>query len=388
MEVKLSDKQKDILKDILDWSIKRESQYITLGGYAGTGKTTLMGYLSNILREKNKRLKIAFCSYTGKAARVLGRKLKDTKSVHKYDYIGTIHRLIYRPIVDDNDEIVGWERLSTDDFIYDMIIIDEASMVTDNIWSDLLSYGKPILAVGDHGQLPPVEGKFNLMEKPQLRLEEIYRQEANNPIIKVSEIARKYGVIPIEEFSKTVKKLDKRDVDTGEFLQDMFEGYDSDTMVLTGYNSSRVKLNKGIRQLLGYESIDPSIGDRVICLKNNHQEEVFNGMMGTLLDITENGVEDFRSYDVEIDLDDEEYPFLGKISKDQFNNGSTIYNPPEGINLFDFGYALTVHKAQGSQARRVVVFEERFSKMDDDMWRRWLYTAITRASEELYIIGV
>jgi exodeoxyribonuclease-5 len=56
-------------------------------------------------------------------------------------------------------------------------------------------------------------------------------------------------------------------------------------------------------------------------------------------------------------------------------------------DLFDYGYALTVHKAQGSQAKRVILFEERFSKMDSDGWKKWLYTAVTRAAEELIIIG-
>ena len=56
-------------------------------------------------------------------------------------------------------------------------------------------------------------------------------------------------------------------------------------------------------------------------------------------------------------------------------------------DLFDFGYALTVHKAQGSQAKRVILFEERFSQMTDDEWRRWLYTAVTRAEEELFIFS-
>jgi superfamily I DNA/RNA helicase len=58
-----------------------------------------------------------------------------------------------------------------------------------------------------------------------------------------------------------------------------------------------------------------------------------------------------------------------------------------GFDLFDFGYALTVHKAQGSQARKVILFEERFPKMTDDDWRRWLYTGITRAEEELVLFG-
>ena len=383
MSLDLSDKQKDILGKILDWREKMSSQFITLGGYAGTGKTTLLGYLSNVLREREKGLSIAFCSYTGKASRVLQRKLKDTKSIYTNDYIGTIHRLIYKAILDDDGEIIGWEKQDISDFKYDLIIVDEASMVTQEIWNDLLSFGKPIIAVGDHGQLPPVEGKFNLMENPQLRLEEIYRQEANNPIIMVSEIARKYGTVPIQDFSKTVRKLAKSEVDTGEFLGDMFEGYDSDTMVLVGYNNSRIRINTGIRQLLGFDTLLPSTGDRVICLKNNHSMEIFNGMMGTLLSVDESDM----FLDVEIELDDEDYPYIGKVSKDQFGKERTFGDGIEGIDLFDFGYALTVHKAQGSQCRRVVVFEERFKTMDDDMWRRWLYTAITRASDELYIIG-
>jgi len=387
MNLELSEKQKQILDDILNWYKKRDSQYITLGGYAGTGKTTLMGYLSNILRKDKPKIKVAFCSYTGKASRILQRKLRDTKAIYNNDYVGTIHRLIYRPILDDHGEVIGWRKENLNEFTYDLIVVDEASMVTEDIWNDLLSFNKPILAVGDHGQLPPIEGKFNLMEKPQFKLEEIYRQELNNPIIKVSEIARKYGNISIEDFSKKVRKLDKKDPETGEFLENILEQYDSNMMVLTGYNNSRIKLNKGIRQLLGFESPDPCSGDRVICLKNNHEREIYNGMMGTILEISKNNVGDLEFFDTEIEFDDEDYPYIGKISKDQFNKDYGFNSVPDGFDLFDFGYALTVHKAQGSQAKRVIVFEERFKQMDDEMWRRWLYTAVTRAMEELYIVG-
>lgn len=111
--------------------------------------------------------------------------------------------------------------------------------------------------------------------------------------------------------------------------------------------------------------------------------DIYNGMTGTILDITK-----FNSYyDAEISLDFEEYPFWGKISFDQFNSPTLIAEREEGMNYFDFGYALTVHKAQGSQARKVILFEERFKKMDDDMYARWLYTAVTRAEDELLIIS-
>ncbi len=126
------------------------------------------------------------------------------------DYIGTIHGLIYKAICDEQDNIIGWEKKSTDEFNYDLIIIDEASMITSQIWDDLLTFGIPVLAAGDHGQLPPIEGTFNLMDNPVLKLEEIFRQERENPIIKISEIARRYGQIPFMNFLTLLENLKKR----------------------------------------------------------------------------------------------------------------------------------------------------------------------------------
>jgi len=382
----LSKKQLSVAESILDWFKSSKHQYITLGGYAGTGKTTLLGYLSEYLFKERKDLKIAFCSYTGKASRVLYRKLMDVGFSNEDCYIGTIHRLIYRAVVDENDNIIDWEKISEDEFKYDLIIVDESSMVTEDIWKDLLSFNRPILAVGDHGQLPPVKGSFNLMEKPELTLEEIYRQEANNPIIKLSEIVRKYGSLPYEEYSKSVKKLRKEDMDTQELIGNMFESFNEDMMVLCGYNRTRINLNKGIRAL-HFDSPIPQVGDRVICLKNNRTAEIFNGMTGTILDITKENNGENSYYDTEISLDYEETPFWGKISIEQFNSTELKEKPVEDLNYFDFGYALTVHKAQGSQAKKVILFDERFPKMTDDDYRRWLYTAVTRAEEELYIVA-
>ena len=383
---KLSKSQQHILDAILDWFKVSKSQYITLGGYAGTGKTTLLGYLSKYLSKEHKRLKIAFCSYTGKASRVLFRKLEEVGFSQNSHYIGTIHRLIYRAIVNSEGEIIGWEKIPVEDFKYDLIIIDEASMISEDIWIDLLSFNKPILAVGDHGQLPPIKESFNLMQNPDLKLEEIYRQERDNPIIALSEIARKYGSVPFQKYSKYVRKVNKHDTQTEELITDIFRSFDEDTMVLCGYNRTRINLNRAIRSL-HFDSPLPQSGDRVICLKNNREAEIFNGMTGTILDISKENIGKDEYYFAEISLDCEEYPFVGRISTDQFNSTDLVINDMEDINYFDFGYALTVHKAQGSQAKRVVLFEERFSKMTDDNFRRWLYTGITRAEQELYIVA-
>ena len=115
--------------------------------------------------------------------------------------------------------------------------------------------------------------------------------------------------------------------------------------------------------------------------------DIYNGMTGTILDISKATLYGYSFYDTEISLDFEKEPFWGKISIEQFNSPTLVDLRREELNYFDYGYALTVHKAQGSQAKRVVVFEERFSKMDDQTYARWLYTAVTRAEQELYIIG-
>lgn len=384
----LSENQKAVKDKIRDWYKEQNSQYITLGGFAGTGKTSLIGHICNELREEKKDIRFALCSYTGKASRILQQRLKTEAGIKDTDYIGTIHRLIYHPITNEQGEITGWEKISNEEFLYDMIIVDEASMIDEEIWEDLLSFNVPALAVGDHGQLPPVSGTFNLMANPHLRLEEIYRQERDNPIIKISEIARKYGTIPVFNFSDTVRKLDKGEPDTGEFVQNKLEGFNSGWMVLTGYNHTRIKMNQAIRQLLEFDSPAPLSGDRVICLKNNHTAGIYNGMTGTVISssLKNSNLKD-EHYDMIVRFDDEEDDFVGKVSTAQFNSREQILSQDPEVNFFDFGYALTVHKAQGGQAPKVLLFEERFSKMDDDTWRRWLYTGVTRAMTELYIIG-
>lgn len=158
-------------------------------------------------------------------------------------------------------------------------------------------------------------------------------------------------------------------------------------LVLTGYNHTRVKVNKAIRGLLEFASEQPRAGDRVICLRNNHAKAIFNGMTGTILALEKVSKKNEEYYEAEILFDGETDTYQGEISVEQFGERTTLPEKRKGIDLFDFGYAVTTHKAQGSQAERVVVFAERFAKMSDEDWNRWLYTAITRAQEELYLVS-
>jgi ATP-dependent exoDNAse (exonuclease V) alpha subunit len=385
--IKLSQDQKQALEEIFSWTLKPSGSYITVGGYAGVGKTTLMAEYRRLLNDRSKKLKVAFVSFTGRATRVLNNKLKIGKVIYKQDRVSTIHSLIYSPILNSKQHIIGW-KLKTE-LKFDLIVIDEASMIDEKLWKDLSSFKIPIVAVGDHGQLPPIKGSFNLMEKPMVRLEKIHRQAQGNPIIKLSLLARKNGFIPIGRFGEGVVKIDQNSFEAQEQIENELQGYSPSTIVLCGYNRTRVKLNQFIRESMGFESEYPEVDDRVICLKNNHEKNIYNGMLGKIQSIE---VKNSDWYTAQVLMDNEDGLFEGLIYKNQFGNLDSqnfTNNRPRQLrgDLFDFGYGLTVHKAQGSQAKKAIVFEERFPKMDEVMWRRWLYTAVTRAEEELFVVG-
>ena len=385
----LTQEQQSVLNKILLWynKYRDKKQFVTLGGYAGTGKTTLLAYLRRELEKIDPKLKVGFASYTGKASRVLKNKLDEQNVMAKQDTIGTIHSLIYSPMVNDREEIIGWKPKEKLD--RQLIIIDEGSMVDGTIWRHLLAYDLPIIVVGDHGQLPPIKGSFNLMDKPDLKLEEIHRQARQNPIIGLSIQAREHGAIRPAIYADTVIKMTNEGGEMQTVMNELLQNYTNETLILCGYNTTRKRLNASIRQSLGFESPRPLQGDRVICLRNNHRKNIFNGMLGTIVSIDSR---DEAYYDVEIEMDGEDTPFNGLISKEQFGNDIALNftdKRPQIMagHLFDFGYELKVHKAQGSQAKRVILFEERFKQMSDDQWKRWLYTAVTRAEEELYIFA-
>jgi ATP-dependent exoDNAse (exonuclease V) alpha subunit len=386
----LSMDQAAALKEIGAWYRSESSPYMTLGGFAGTGKTTLIAYLRKALREHDETATVAFCAYTGKAARVLQEKLREQRVARRGDLVSTIHSLIYTT----EDAPGGTPRwIRKDSIDRDLIIVDEASMVDESIWRDLLSFNVPVLAVGDHGQLPPVGSNFNLMANPTLRLERIWRQAVDSPIIEVATLARQNGQIPVKEFGSGVRKLDRSLPETGQDVQQMLEGWNPDLMILCGYNATRVNLNRTIRGLRDVSSPEPQPGDRVVCLRNNRAKRVYNGVLGRIASLKPaDGPEGARWYEAEIELEGEDYLYSGHILREQFGARETVRDVPpapdgERGDLWDFGYALTVHKAQGSQAERVLVFEERFPRSTDDDWRRWLYTAVTRAVNELTIVG-
>lgn len=380
--------------DAIIASVEAKRSLLTVGGYAGTGKTVTISHAAKLLRskKKNKKLTIAYVAFTGKAAMVMKEKLVAEGALDEPgDHCGTIHSLIYEPVLDENEIVIGWRRRL--EIPQDVIVIDEASMVGGDVFQDLAAFYKPIVAVGDHGQLPPVNSDFNLMANPTIRLEKIHRQAEGNPIIKLSMMARNRETIPLGvsdgprgEFVRVTSCSRKEafgSINVGAFATFMF---------LCGRNSTRVNLNFYIRSMLGFSG-SLSANEKVICLKNNRREGIYNGMGGIAQNVDSAG-EDFLRLTVRFEAMNG-YRWTGLAFARQFGiertlkdwtQGPTNYGPRDLENLFDFGYALTVHKAQGSQSDRVMVFDERMSFMSDDEYARWLYTAITRSSRDLVLV--
>lgn len=397
----LSDDQKAAYDQVYDWIADPTGRPIlTLGGFAGTGKTTL---ISLVVRSAGH---VACCAYTGKAANVLRQKLR-LQGVRP-EYCGTIHRLIYRPMVDEKGTLKGWEQVEELD--YDLIVVDEASMVDEELFEHLQSYGIPILAVGDHGQLPPVKGSFNLMSNPVIKLERIHRQAQDNPIIRLSEQIRHNGgsAIPYGNV------FGIRDISM--HFVGLFKQAPLRTGILCFTNKKRCNLNSTLRgAVIDTQSAKEVIAkdEVVVCLKNTRfgMEYVFNGMRGVVGEVggtyrVQFGLDSFEEDQVhkatervraEVLFPDDRLLLHGRINKFQFGRDKTISSfeelglpektawPDLGM-LFDYGYAMTCHKAQGSEFDTVGVVLENMSYVDEDYRRRWLYTAITRASQNLYLI--
>jgi exodeoxyribonuclease-5 len=405
--MELTEEQLMVLNETLEWYRLKKTNVLRIVGYAGTGKTTVMTEIALKIRfnhdlGKRGAHKIAFCAFAGKAAHVLATKLEKNHSAKDYDYIGTIHGLLYTPVYKRKNGkkiLSGWAL--KDELDVDLIIVDEGSMVSKELWDDLNRYGIPIIVCGDHGQLPPVGPKFDLLKDADLQLHEIHRQALDSKIIQLTIDIRRYGYIRPGIYDGSVFKLDWGKPQT-KTLYDKINWSEEgkDIIQLCGFNKTRCDLNMKTRDKLGYTLPNPYPDERVICLKNNHDSGIKNGQLGTLVWIYPASK---KLYDLTMKMDDYEDNLHSSLAirsafgKDNYNDEMEIdfkrtfskdmkrYDQKD-IDMFDFGYATTVHKSQGSEWDKVVLFEQRNRYQSDQDYARWLYTAATRAKEKLFII--
>lgn len=358
-----SPQQDRALVEIAAWLKKGRPQIFRLFGYAGTGKTTLARYIAEGIDGD-----VVFAAYTGKAALVLRSKgCADAR---------TIHSLIYRP-QDSESEVPSFvinEQSPAN--AASLIIVDECSMVDEELGRDLLSFGRPILVLGDPAQLPPVKGGgFFTEAEPDFMLTEVHRQAADNPIVRMSMIVREGGRLERGTYGES-----------SVIARDAIEAatVTRADQVLVGLNRTRRLYNKRLRELFGFSGTLPEAGDKLVCLKNDRKKGLLNGGIWTVKQLAP-----ARSGKLRMSLVPEEdaarKPLRVRVLPAFFESEEEIpYALRRDSDEFDFGYALTVHKAQGSQWNDMVLFDESYAFREHRS--RWLYTGITRAAERITIV--
>lgn len=357
-----SRQQDEALKAVAKWHRDPHAgQVFYLGGYAGTGKTTLARYFAEHLET------VFYCAFTGKAALVMQRKgCVGASTVHSLIYKVHRDRGIFRFELDPDGPVKD----------ADLVVLDECSMVGEDLGSDLLSYGRKVLVLGDPAQLPPVDGAgFFTSGTPDFLLDEIHRQAAESPIIRLS-MAIRDGRAPVyssdPRCTVTVKSaLDwRRVLDAGQ--------------VLCGLNRTRHDLNRQIRRMRGRPS-EVVPGDKLICLRNNHSRGLLNGGLWRAREVHSREPSIELSVDP-IDAGAGSNPQLVRVHPLFFEGreDELLYWQRERSDEFSHGEAITCHKSQGSQWESVAVFDESDSFREDA--QRWLYTAVTRAAERLTLV--
>ena len=411
-----SPQQEDALRECKRWLRNPTGpQVFYLAGYAGTGKTTLAKHLV----ESESRGRWLFAAYTGKASYVLRQKGCPDAT--------TIHSLIYRPAGetrkseiltiemrilelnctkaerelteveqnklkfllstlvdltrDNKPKFSVWLYSPLGDHSVAGIVIDEVSMVDQHLGKDLESFGKKILVLGDPAQLPPVgAGGYYTKRKPNVMLTEVHRHARNSGILRLATTIREGGSLDEFESCADVEIITDKDEDA---LPSVVMGANQ---VLVGMNVTRRAANRRYRELLGKTDPGPMTGDRLVCLRNEHDLGLFNGSQWTV----EKAEADLDSLTTWMQLRSEDdtsrtevtswmHHMLGKSDE----LGSMRFGRRD-MSEFDWSYALTVHKAQGSQWNHVVLFDQSQSFRSNA--RQWLYTGITRAAERLTVV--
>lgn len=360
-----SHEQDKALIEINRWYSKGSEQLFRLFGYAGTGKTTLARHIADGIDGD-----VAFGAFTGKAAHVLRQKGCHGAS--------TIHAMIYRPRgADEEKELLFAINRNSPAAESDLIIIDECSMVDEELGRDLLSFGKKVLVLGDPAQLPPVKGGgFFTETEPDMMLTEVHRQAKDNPIIRLSMDIRMGKEIPIGDYG-AAKVIHRKDIAADAIL--------ACDQVLVGMNKTRRLYNQRIRQLLGYRNPLPAVGEKLVCLRNDKQKGLLNGGMWTIGRIKDPS-RGFLRMVVAPEENLAKRAVSIKVLPEFFTDSEEAipYQKRRSSDEFVYGYALTVHKAQGSQWDDIILFDESGAFRDNKT--RWLYTGVTRAAKTLTIV--
>ena len=373
---------------------RAHEKYTVIAGYAGTGKSTLVRFIIEALDVEPS--KVCYATFTGKAAQVLAKKGNKNSM--------TLHRLLFDSIPKPGG---GFTRIPKKYLDYTVVVVDEVSMAPKSIMDKLFSHNVYVICLGDPFQLPPIDKDEDnhLLDKPHIFLDEIMRQATESGIIRLTMDIRNQKPL---EFIKN----DQVQIYPASALNSGMLDWADQVLVAT--NLERHSINDFMRQQKGFGP-EPCEGEKVICLRNywdmgnlTNGDPLVNGTIGTLHN-PQPGVIRVPYYAYQpgvihvlngsfVSELDEDYGFISmdpKIMKggeselewrDKYKLGKLKERIGDVVpKEFTYGYAITCHKAQGSEWDKVLVIEDKFpyDKVDH---ARWLYTAATRAADKLVIV--
>ncbi|HAC12007.1 MAG TPA: ATP-binding protein [Clostridiales bacterium] len=410
----LTDEQKEAERAIAQWFFNESKQTFVLTGYAGTGKTFLLSHAVKFALHLKAGEEAVFIAPTGKAAAVL---------VKNGTPAGTVHSLIYMKDeddydVDENGEII---RPSAPKFIrrekidekIRLIVVDEASMVDEILLTDILAFGVKCLFCGDKAQLPPVKGEGLVLSAADAALTKIVRQAEGNPILEAAQAAREGKFFAYGNHGGKVLVL-PRSAFRGERRKQYLLAADQ---IICGRNATRAMLNEEIREYKGYDTQLPQDGEKLVCTLNDWEKPLdsrgrfflVNGVIGFAKNVSNEGkglasmdfFPEFTAGSVRVPFDTGifthgDYRYFYGDRAMEFTDGTFAHEGDfralakkkivhdEPVCRFEYAYAITCHKAQGSEFDYVIVFDESWAFGEER--RRWLYTAVTRAKEKLIIV--
>jgi len=350
---------------------KHRRQVFSLAGYAGTGKTTIARIIAELCCGMDW---CQFIAPTGKAASRLRQKgCKNAK---------TLHQFIYNVRGEDEDGEPIFVAKGDLDERPRLVAMDESSMVGVYDRDKILEHRIPLLALGDTGQIPPVKAQAWFVEgTTDVLLDQIERNAGN--IVRASMFVRQGKRLPTKIYDDvTVKDGTITDEELLSFLGE-------DAVVLCSYNSTRHHYNKRAREALGFSGTFPQVGEKIVCMFNQHGYQTMNGEQGIVIRYEAIPEDDQDKDDpngmmlvVVKSLTDgvERY---AKFNPASFSEYQDIREEAvKKVGGWDFGYCLTIHKSQGSEWPLVLILEELLRGVP---YHQLMYTGITRAITYLSI---
>ncbi len=353
-------------------------------GGPGTGKTTILKAIIKIFNNLFANKTIVCCAPTGRAA----KRMSELTGVEAT----TIHRALVWDL-DTNQ----FSKDKDDPLFGDVLIIDEFSMVDINLFYHLLDATqnfKQIILIGDDEQLPPVSPGSVLNElmsmnlENTIKLEKIYRQGEDSGIIPLASDIR-VGKLNVENLNKSdvkfinVDKYNLKNVLLSLLEEKIYSGDElQDIQILAPMYDGQcgiTYLNEVLREYFNPASINKREmqigktiyreGDKVLQLKNQPSDDVYNGDIGFIVEI-KNKEEDEEIKKSTITVD--------------FDGNFVTYDYSTFVNL-THAYCISVHKSQGSEYKNVFLLS--FWEHRIMLKRKLLYTGITRTKNNLYILG-